>query len=309
MSRLATHAGSWYHSNKARLNSDLEKYLNSVPPSKPGVYESLPVPGARFLVGPHAGYAYAGQTLAETYKAFDISHIERIFILGPSHHVYFKGAMLTGFHSYETPLGNIPVDTETIDELNQTGFFKTMSKSIDEDEHSFEMHLPLLYKVTQGTIPIIPILVGSTTMSIEKELAKILAPYFQDKSNAFVISTDFCHWGSRFDYMSYTDSHDANKITDLNYGKLGKVPIYKSIEYLDKLGMKVASTGSYHKFNDYMKQTENTICGRKPLAIVLKASEDAEITTNLKWIGYSQSSKVIDTSDSSVSYASGFAVC
>lgn len=29
-------------------------------------------------------------------------------------------------------------------------------------------------------------------------VTRILAPYFEDEENLFVISSDFCHWGSRY---------------------------------------------------------------------------------------------------------------
>lgn len=128
----------------------MDKFLDAVPSSTEH-YSELPVPGARFLVGPyvtaavrrlgenrnqqtnhrHAGYSFAGSTLAETYKAWDTKGMyvphpslcffcylttnlsKRVFILGPSHHVYFQGARLTPFSVYETPLGNVPVDRES----------------------------------------------------------------------------------------------------------------------------------------------------------------------------------------------------
>lgn len=321
--RRATHAGTWYTGNKHRLESQLEMFLDNVPTSG-FKYEQLPVPGARFLVGPHAGYAYAGQTLAQTYKAWDLSNIKRVFILGPSHHVFFRGGQLTAFSNYETPLGDIPVDVDMVQELQKTGIFGTMSATTDEDEHSFEMHMPFIYKMgadsPEGVVrPIVPILIGHSTKSYEKQLADVLAPYFEDKQNAFIISTDFCHWGSRFDYTAYTTMPDGSDLKMLSRShRISKddVPIYKSIEILDKLGMDAASTGSYDKFNEYIEETENTICGRHPLAILLKTVENVKKNGNsvgsdygsLKWIGYAQSSPAIDVSDSSVSYASGFAV-
>lgn len=34
-----------------------------------------------------------------------------------------------------------------VEELKKTGLFKAMSNSVDEDEHSIEMHLPYTYKI------------------------------------------------------------------------------------------------------------------------------------------------------------------
>lgn len=102
------------------------------------------------------------------------------------------------------------------------------------------------------------------------------------------------------------------------------VPIHKSIEILDRKGMDVLSTGSTKQWKDYIDETENTICGRKPLAVLLHTIEqvsDGRMIQNgfknladrtswgkLQWIGYTQSSKARTVTDSSVSYASGYAV-
>ena len=54
--------------------------------------------------------------------------------------------------SYETPLGDLAIDADTYAALRETGKFDTMSKQVDEDEHSIEMHLPYIVKcVEPGT--------------------------------------------------------------------------------------------------------------------------------------------------------------
>lgn len=71
----------------------------------------------------------------------------RVFLLGPSHHHYLTGAATTGCTKYRTPLGDLTVDTALVQEIQQKWRLETMSKSVDEDEHSLEMHLPYIYKM------------------------------------------------------------------------------------------------------------------------------------------------------------------
>lgn len=309
--RSASHAGTWYTANPETLNSQIGRFLNSA---------TEKVPGARVIVGPHAGYAYSGPILANTYNTFDSTGIERVFILGPSHHVYFKGCVLTtDCDYYDTPLGKLQVDKDVINELveDDPKLFKKMNLEVDEDEHSFEMHMPFLYKVTNdlGRHPkIIPIMVSATDENFEKKIADRLKPYFEDKSNAFIISTDFCHWGLRFSYVAYTPTGTLTDIEDVARSKHpsdSQLPIYKSIEFLDKTAMKTMSTGSYRSFKDYIYLTDNTICGAKPLGILMLLMQDSILDSSknaLKWNGYAQSSSVVSPRDSSVSYASGYAV-
>jgi AmmeMemoRadiSam system protein B len=82
-----------------------------------------------------------------------------------------------------------------------------------------------------------------------------------DPANFFVISTDFCHWGSRFDFISYDKSAG---------------PISASIEALDRQGMFCITEQDATAFTSYLKQTGNTICGRHPVGVMLKAIEHAK---------------------------------
>ncbi|ODQ45402.1 hypothetical protein PICMEDRAFT_17875 [Pichia membranifaciens NRRL Y-2026] len=309
--RSASHAGTWYTSNPETLKTQIGRFLNSA---------TERVPGARVVVGPHAGYSYSGPILGKTYGTLDPTGIERVFIMGPSHHVYFKGCVLTtDCDYYDTPLGKLEVDKDVINELieDDPKLFKKMSLEVDEDEHSFELHMPFLRKVTNdlGIHPkIIPIMISATDENFEKRVAKSLKPYFEDKSNAFIVSTDFCHWGSRFSYIAYTPTGTLTDIEDISKSKHpsnSQLPIYKSIEFLDRAAMKTISTGSYRSFKDYMYLTDNTICGAKPLGVLMLMMQDSISETSkhsLKWNGYAQSSSVVSSRDSSVSYASGYAV-
>lgn len=168
---------------------------------------------------------------------------KRVFILGPSHHVYLSDCALSSQTHYATPLGDLPLDlqgtrpreraTDTyskgynpiyslravIHELHQTGHFCRMEKQVDEDEHSIEMQLPYLASIFKGYVrlptsnhhiltrdlpfasfqaaTLVPIMVGSLDSEAEHLYGSLLAPYFDDPHNFFIISSDFCHWGKR----------------------------------------------------------------------------------------------------------------
>jgi len=48
----------------------------------------------------------------------------------------------------------------------------------------------------QGQFTIVPVMVGSLTLEREQAYGKIFARYLADPDNLFVISSDFCHWGT-----------------------------------------------------------------------------------------------------------------
>ena len=65
----------------------------------------------------------------------------------------------------------------------------------------------------------------------------------------FVVSSDFCHWGRRFNYMPFA----------------GEGEIFKAIEALDRQGMGIVEAQDPAAFTRYLQQHSNTICGRHPI--------------------------------------------
>ncbi|CAG8613029.1 16573_t:CDS:2, partial [Cetraspora pellucida] len=223
---------------------------------------------------------------------------------------------------YETPLGELLLDTEVINELRQTGYFDEMSLIVDEEEHSIEMHLPYVYKILESkinSIKIVPIMVGSLSESKEHLYGKILSSYLSDPSNLFVISSDFCHWGQRFSYTYYSDSVNTSTYLSRKSNTPLSIPIYKSIENLDREGMTIIEEMNHKEFHTYLSKTKNTICGRHPIGVFLSTidawqnNQEKTITEGgekpdlpfdttkprIRFVHYSQSSQVTRGDDSS----------
>lgn len=92
-------------------------------------------------------------------------------------------------------------------------------------------------------------------------------------------------------------------------------PIYESIARLDKLSMDAIETGSHERFIQNLKDTGNTVCGRHPIGVLMAAIEvlhdEGKLRKDLgivRFVRYERSGDVKNSKDSSVSYASGFAV-
>src|SRR5271170_5084941 len=232
--REASHAGSWYSASASTLATQLDQWLSQVPDDVPGIGK-IPVSGSRVVISPHAGFAYSGPCAAWAYKCLDLSKAKRIFILHPSHHHHLSTAALPVVSAYKTPLSltPLPLDHETISTLaslsaktsqNRTIKFTTMSASVDEDEHSCEMQLPYIHRLLQRLYPgqpessyppLVPIMIGSTNPATEAALGQMLAPYIADENNVFAISSDFCHWGSRFGYTYYLPDAPSPSLSPL----------------------------------------------------------------------------------------------
>lgn len=184
-------------------------------------------------------------------------------------------------------------------------------------------------------------MVGSTTAPTEHAFGSLLAPYLEDPSNAFIISSDFCHWGLRFRYTYYVPqapkpgpklplSSDVlpqpgdeaeKKMAMASAGHTlskrdrvrGTEPaIHESISAFDIATMAAITTGVTANFVETIHQTGNTVCGRHPIGVVMAGIEEIagkqEMKGRFHFIRYERSSDAVDVADSSVSYVSAFAV-
>ena len=164
-------------------------------------------------------------------------------------------------------------------------------------------------------------MIGNTSPTTERTYATLLAPYLSDPTSIFIISSDFCHWGSRFNYTYYLPSTTTNVGQGIDLRKSDAPqdpPIFESIERLDRSAMGAVESGSHDGFWNDLRLTKNTVCGRHPIGVIMAAIEEVNKGTDgngngdgdgsFKFVRYEQSSEVEDASDSSVSYASAFAV-
>lgn len=218
---------------------------------------------------------------------------------------------------------------------------QSMSTRTDEDEHSLEMHLPYIYKMLSlytpalppslplsgltipprhndafksdpTAVPLVPIMVGATNRSTEQKFGRLLAPYLAESSNLFVISSDFCHWGSRFRYTYYQLPDGSAKTLRSASDVKKDYPIHKSIAAVDQESMDAVESGSHGFFLKQLEETGNTVCGRHPIGVFMAAVEAVEGMSEgrgrFKFVRYERSSEVESLRDSSVSYCSAFAV-
>jgi len=317
--RRAVHSGSWYSDSQEVLDEELSAYLteakvnlkkdeNSFVISSD---EKQEIPIFKAIIAPHAGFSYSGPTAAYAYTALteallqNSNNIKTILVLHPSHHVYLDGCAISGAKTLATPLGDLVVDDDLREELYNTGHFEIMEKRVDENEHSGEMQYPYISKAissssTQDQIKVLPIMVGALSSAAEEKFGKLLCGHIIKPEVFTVISSDFCHWGTRFSYTPYEQKSEEKK-----------KQIFEYISWLDHSGMEKIEMQDPGAFTLYLRQTRNTICGRHPINVWLQAIKENKLQGNQKldieFVRYAQSSQVKARNESSVSYASAVA--
>lgn len=317
-SRRPHHAGSWYSDDPSVLNQTLSQYMTDAKSklsekeedndSGGNNVESVP----RGIISPHAGVSYSGPTAAYAFcglkEAFDRGVVQTVCVLHPSHHVYLDGCAISSASTIMTPLHDFSVDSRLREELLQTNKFSLMSQTTDEQEHSGEMQYPFIAKAyldskqslidgDECSVCILPIMVGAISHSKEEVFGRVLSSFLARTNIFTVVSSDFCHWGRRFEYLPQPSPSE-----------LPRQEIYQFIEWLDRLGMDKIAAQEPGAFAVYLKKYKNTICGRHPIGVWLHAlkinNESGVEKMSLKFVQYSQSNPARSINDSSVSYAS-----
>lgn len=197
--RPAAVAGQFYASGSAELKSDVSQCYESARRLAP-VADEVKDSVVQAVIVPHAGYVFSGAVAASAFLRISAdAHYDRIFLIGPSHHVAFDGgSVCNAFDAYRTPLGDVPVDTATCNALIQSDdVFKYVPAAHDR-EHCLEVELPFLQSRMKKMPPIVPIIIGTERLSTLESIAKGLRPYFNEH-NLFVISSDFSHYPSADD--------------------------------------------------------------------------------------------------------------
>ena len=130
---------------------------------------------AKAFIAPHGAWSYSGALVASAFSSAmgRSNSISRVVVLGPIHDKYEKGLFLSNSHSFQTPLGNIPVDRRISEELE---FYSSHMETNDIPhlrEHSIEILLPFI-KYCFPHASIVPILMGQPESQYIHDLARAL---------------------------------------------------------------------------------------------------------------------------------------
>jgi AmmeMemoRadiSam system protein B len=184
--RRAAVAGSWYPASAPALEAAVDAHV-----ARAGTHD---VDGDLVaLVAPHAGLTYSGPVAAHAYgllrgRTFDVA-----ILVGPSHFVAFDGVAVCAEGAFDTPLGAAAIDGELATSLLRSSPAIRVDTLAHAREHSLEMQLPFLRRLSPGT-RIVPLLMGHQTQATADALASALAEAVRGRLALLVASTDLSHY-------------------------------------------------------------------------------------------------------------------
>jgi len=165
------------------------------PPSDP----AEPVAG---LV-PHAGWAYSGAVAAKVVKSLQKTSPQTFVIFGAVHSWGVADGAVYPSGSWETPLGEVPVDEELAAFLLEKcpGHLRSDADS-HAQEHSIEVQVPMIEILHPGA-RIVPIAMPPMSSAAAAGAAVGAALAEADKPVAVLGSTDLTHYGRNYGFAPW----------------------------------------------------------------------------------------------------------
>lgn len=259
MKRVRTQqvAGYFYTAKPDKLKNEIETMINKVQLSEN--YENI-----FGIVSPHAGYIYSGGTAAYAYATLKDKNIKTVFVISPSHYEYFPGISIFDGDAYQTPLGEIEIDQQKVDELIKDSKIIFRGVQGHRKEHALEVQLPFLQYVLSD-FKIIPIVIGDQSDLYVNELAKQISIVADEKS-VVVASSDLSHFYPE-SKAEVLDGLVEKRINDFDYENLQKDLMSKKCEACGGgpivAMMKAASLKNFNKAKVLLRNNSGDISGDK----------------------------------------------
>lgn len=169
------------------------------------------------IIGPHAGYVYSGSVAASAYARLAAAPggVNRVVLIGPSHHVRFRGIAIDTTNAWSLPNGTVALDTEAIAQLRALPMVRPLDAAFAR-EHALEVHVPFLQHVLGSDFRLVPLLAGEASA---EAVAAVFNALWGGPETRFVISTDLSHY---LDYAAAqaSDRRTAEAIEQLEHGVL-----------------------------------------------------------------------------------------
>jgi len=176
-------AGTFYPDDHTALRTLVRDLLGQAPAG-----DAAP---PKAVIAPHAGFPFSGPVAAAAYARLAPlrEQVARVILLGPSHHVPFRGLATSSADTFTTPLGPITVDREAVAAAEALDGVGPMDAA-HAREHSLETQLPFLQEVL-GDFQLVPVVVGDAA---PEAVGALLETLWGGPETIVVISSDLSHF-------------------------------------------------------------------------------------------------------------------
>ncbi len=186
MIRQPAAAGSFYSRDALQLKNDIEGY----------VIKDCDKQSVLGIISPHAGYLYSGRVAGNLYSRIKIP--DTVIILAPNHTGYGAPYSIWPGGLWRTPMGDVMVDEEVVDELVQVCNLAEKDQEAHLYEHAAEVQIPFIqYFNPRSKIAVM--VISARNLGDLKRIGKSLSQVLQKlRPDALVVaSSDMTHHESQ----------------------------------------------------------------------------------------------------------------
>ena len=180
-------SGRFYPGEPQVLTQQLDKYLAATSSS------SEKIEAALGCMVPHAGYMYSGQVAGAVFQRLPAR--ATYIILCPNHTGRGAPLAIMAKGEWQTPLGNIAIDTELAASLQHSCRLLMEDTKAHESEHAIEVELPFLQR-SVGSFTFVPIAIGVSRHAALEALGRGMAHSLETQQGRVMIiaSSDMNHY-------------------------------------------------------------------------------------------------------------------
>jgi len=183
-------AGQWYPGDPKILASQVDGYIQAA---------HLPKIEGRVIaaMAPHAGHRYSGPVAGYAFAALRDLKPDLVAVISPMHYPYPSPLLTTAHAAYATPLGEIPVDLDALQLLDDRlleilGY--QLTRVSRDPEHSLEIELPFLQRSFGAGFKLLPVMVRDQSETVAQGLGRCLAEVLRGRDAFLLASTDLSHF-------------------------------------------------------------------------------------------------------------------
>lgn len=263
MIRKPAVAGIFYELNPDSLKKQIEWcFKHELGPGK--IPERGDKRNIKGVMAPHAGYPYSGPVAAHSYnKIVEDGFPDTFVILCPNHTGLGSpiSTMLEG--EWETPLGNVGIDTQFARKLVEDALIIDSDASSHVQEHSCEVHLPFLQYFSED-FKIVPISMWMQDLETSREIGKSIKDTAEalEKDIVVIASSDMTHYKPQkvasqndqqvLEAISHMDEKSMiRRVMDLNVTMCGYGPVAATLVASKELGARNAEILKYATSGDF----------------------------------------------------------
>jgi len=247
-------AGRFYPGDPKDLRTEAQAYLSQSNSTNQAAVQAIG------CIAPHAGYVYSGHVAGAVFAHLEIP--QRCVVLCPNHTGMGRALAILSEGAWETPLGEVPIDTQLAGALKQAFPALQEDSAAHRAEHAIEVELPFL-QLRQPKLQIVPIALGTGQFEVLEALGMALAEVIaaQTAPVLIVASSDMNHYES--DTVTRAKDHRAieriltldprglfDVVTQQNISMCGFGPAVVMLTAARRLGAKSADLVKYATSGD-----------------------------------------------------------